>query len=250
MLEYPAFTRNKGLRMAEFPSGDNPYPSLIKQCVEAAQSALKGGVRLMELEFPPVKGKLDVSLGETLDANRGFAREITRSFSSQYGKALWLIFPDAQEAELARKVYGQTTFRVTDIKDAAISRASDNECKLQIVVNPGFNIDEWINLEKVDKGCPMIVLNGGFDKLRGGYYPRLFYPGLYSVKERYLQKFEPIYYLKPLAGGWIFRKYPEDWQLLFEAKGTKPITIESFETRPEFNYASSKLKKYVYDVIK
>lgn len=50
-------------------------------------------------------------------------------------------------------------------------------------------------------------------KLRGGYYPRIFYPGLYNATERFLKKFETIYYLKALPGGWIFRKAPEDWQV-------------------------------------
>jgi hypothetical protein len=45
-----------------------------------------------------------------------------------------------------------------------------------------------------------------------GYYPRIFYPGLYNVKERMLKNFEPVFYLKPAQGGFIFRKYPEEWQ--------------------------------------
>lgn len=47
-----------------------------------------------------------------------------------------------------------------------------------------------------------------------GYYPRIFFPGLYNAKERFLKKFETVYYLKALPGGWIFRKAPEDWQVI------------------------------------
>lgn len=49
-------------------------------------------------------------------------------------------------------------------------------------------------------------------QLRGGYYPRIFYPGLYNATQRFLKNFETVYYLKAVPGGWIFRKAPEDWQ--------------------------------------
>jgi hypothetical protein len=38
------------------------------------------------------------------------------------------------------------------------------------------------------------------------YYPAIFYPELARVKGRYLKLFEPVYYLKPLPNGLIFRK--------------------------------------------
>lgn len=50
-------------------------------------------------------------------------------------------------------------------------------------------------------------------QLRGGYYPRIFFPGLYNAKERFLKNFETVYYLKALPGGWLFRRAPEDWQV-------------------------------------
>jgi Domain of unknown function (DUF1995) len=28
------------------------------------------------------------------------------------------------------------------------------------------------------------------------------------------QNFESVYYLKAMPGGWLFRKYPEDWQVM------------------------------------
>jgi hypothetical protein len=35
-----------------------------------------------------------------------------------------------------------------------------------------FNIDEFLNLEKIDRGVPTIIINGNLDRVRGGYYPR------------------------------------------------------------------------------
>lgn len=62
-------------------------------------------------------------------------------------------------------------------------------------------------------------------QLRGGYYPRIFYPGLYNAKERFLKNFETMYYLKALPGGWIFRKAPEDWQVNFSCMQASPALL-------------------------
>ncbi|CAN0160461.1 unnamed protein product [Pylaiella littoralis] len=226
------------------PSGKDPYAAVKKQTAEATQDAVTAGIKLIELEFPPVRGKLDISLGETLDANRSFARELARTFSARMGKGLWLVFPDDSEAELAQQTYGGTTFRVVGI-NTAIKDLKDEECQMQIVVNPGFDVNEWILLDQlVRPEVPMVMLNGNLDKLRGGYYPRIFFPALYNAKERFLKKFETVYYLKALPGGWIFRKAPEDWQIVSIAqmekrglRGVESRVLESTPDRPDYNRA-------------
>jgi len=35
-----------------------------------------------------------------------------------------------------------------------------------------FNIDEMLDMEKMDRGVPTIVVNGNLDRVRSGYYPR------------------------------------------------------------------------------
>jgi hypothetical protein len=41
-------------------------------------------------------------------------------------------------------------------------------------------------------GDPIVFINGDSDKVRGGYYPRLFYPGLWAVKQRFLSRFVEV----------------------------------------------------------
>lgn len=238
------------LRMlTELPGsrGQDPYPQIQKLCAKATQDAIKNGVSLIELEFPSVKGKLDVSLGETLDANRNYVRELAKTFSAQMGKALWTVFPDDGEAEIANKVFGRPSFRVTSINQAA-GAPYEGGCKLQIVANPGFNIDEWIKLEAVNEAGtkaaggikpPMIVLNGSLDKIRGGYYPSIFYPGLAKAATKFLKFFEPVFYLKPMTNGWIFRVYPEDWQVILFERGADSEVLMTSATRPEYNKAAA-----------
>eukprot|EP00903_Cladosiphon_okamuranus_P016598 g15311.t1 len=231
--------------LTPIPSGKDPYATVKKQTAAATQEAVNSGVKLIELEFPPVRGKLDISLGETLDANRSFARELARTFAARMGKALWLVFPDDAEAELAKRTYGGTTFRVVGIK-TAINDLKDEECQMQIVVNPGFDVNEWIILDSLARpDVPMVMLNGNLDKLRGGYYPRIFFPGLHNAKERFLKNFETVYYLKALPGGWIFKASGnEDWQIVSIAQSEKggkraveSRVLESTPVRPEYNRA-------------
>ncbi|CAM9991962.1 unnamed protein product, partial [Choristocarpus tenellus] len=89
-------------------------------------------------------------------------------------------------------------------------------------------------------------------KVRGGYYPRIFYPGLHQAKERFLGNFETAYYLKALPGGWLFRKQPDDWQVesaVERGKGggsSMPTVLETSSERPDYNYASSVIKSAAF----
>ena len=64
-------------------------------------------------------------------------------------------------------------------------------------------------------------------QLRGGYYPRIFFPGLYNAKERFFKNFETVYYLKALPGGWLFRRAPEDWQVEMSLNGCFAFLVSS-----------------------
>ena len=51
--------------------------------------------------------------------------------------------------------------------------------KVILAVQPGDGgpLEDWINLEACDTpGSTLVVLNGAFDKLRGGAYPKLIFP--------------------------------------------------------------------------
>lgn len=37
---------------------------------------------------------------------------------------------------------------------------------------PRFNVEEFLDLEKIDRGVPTIIVNGNLDRVRSGYYPR------------------------------------------------------------------------------
>ena len=66
----------------------------------------------------------------------------------------------------------------------------------------------------------MEIINGALDKVRGGFYPAIFFPKLAATVDRFYNKFESVFYLKPFSDkgvyGWLFRVYPEPWQVVWE----------------------------------
>ena len=96
--------------------------------------------------------------GEFLDESRRWTREFIRPFTTK-GQKLWVVFPDGKEATLARSKWGETNFRVMGLKTAK-EAPKEEACELMVIVTPGFNIDEFLDLEKVDRGVPVIIGEG------------------------------------------------------------------------------------------
>lgn len=193
------------------------YTQLCTQAATAVQSALSSNLSLIELQFPPVPNMATAALNQLHDANRSFVRPFLLKFTPRYPpQAVVAVFPDVSEAKLAARVYGKVPFGVAAIPSASDTPQFVRGDGLVVVVNPGFNVDEWIRMELLQGDKPIVAVNADLDKVRGSYYPRLFYPGLWNVKTRFLSRFEPVYYIKQFAGGGtLFRCYPEKWTLLY-----------------------------------
>ena len=148
------------------------------------------------------------------------------------------MFPDHKEASLARRSAGwgdDLPFTLTSIP-GALHAPHDQRPSLIIAVNPGFNIPEWIDLPKLKNGVPMIVVNGNIDRLRNGYYPSFFYPGLAKVTKEFYSNFTPALFLSPVAvggdrfGAWLAKKYDSDWELLVKSVNSRPITYDVIQS--------------------
>lgn len=214
------------------------YTELRTQAVSAVQSALSQGMPLLEVQFPAVSNMATAALNELLDANREFVREFLLSFTPRHPRgAVIAVFPDAGEARLAAKVYGKVPFAVGAIpRDGKTPSYVSGEDGMVTVVNPGFNVDEWMNMELLAGDKPVVAVNADLDKVRGGYYPRLFYPGLFKVKTRFLSRFEAAYYVKQFSnGGTLMRCFPEPWTLFYKsAEGGETRVVWTGEERPDF----------------
>jgi len=208
---------------------------ILRLSKENTIKALNRGERLIEIEFPTTRGN-DPSVSETLDRSRTFAREFLKdSYFTKLGKELWVLMPDAKEANLARQKWGENLpFVLTSIEGALTENAqAASPPRVIVSVSPGFNIDEWINTEKVhDKfsGAAVVTINGNLERLRNGYYPSLFYPGLTQSTNRFYRKFKQALFLNPIAvggdrlGAWLFKGGDEPWQVLVKTRAVGPET--------------------------
>ena len=138
---------------------------------------------------------------------------------------------------------------------------------LALVIQPGNGgpVEDWVNVEKMYDANPettMVVINGALDKVRGGYYPGVFFPKLAQTVDRFYKKFESVFYLKPISDkgvyGWIYRQYPEPWQVVLQTRksdGKGGMLIEdtvvyTSEERPEYNDAVAKLVRANAEIAK
>lgn len=110
-------------------------------------------------------------------------------------------------------------------------------------VNPGFNVSEWFSMQSLSSKF-IVSLNGDLDRIRSGYYPRIFYPKLFKTRTEFLVNFQEVFYLKPLAdGGMLFREYPNNWTLYYKPlNAPKSVVLWQGETRPQFKDIQSLLK--------
>ena len=196
---------------------------------------------------------------------------------------LWLAFPDRKELELAREewpgaAYAKAT--LTTLEDAAevLSGSSDQAWgaafaraaegllgtsnlgskpqtagapapRVVVAVQPGDGgpLEDWLNLERCQPSDGLLVsVNGAFDKLRGGFYPRPLFPKLAECVDRFVVDAEALVVLKNVAdkgrAGWLFRVYPEPWQLFAQGKEAS-LLLETYDDRPAYNDCVATLLK-------
>jgi len=131
--------------------------------------------------------------------------------------------------------------------------------KIHFVCQPGNGgpVEDWVNVEKFHNNAPTdtatVIVNGALDKVRGGYYPSLFFPQLGATVDRFYKKFDSVFYLKPVTDkgvyGWLYRVYPEPWQVVLQTVKTKnngdkyveDTVVYTSEERPTFADAVQKL---------
>jgi hypothetical protein len=106
-----------------------------------------------------------------------------------------------------------------------IIEGENSPATLWLVVQPGNGgpVEDWVNCEKMSAAqpnTPIVIINGALDKVRGGFYPAVFFPKLAQTVDRFYNKFDSVFYIKPFSDkgvyGWLYRVYPEPWQIVWE----------------------------------
>ncbi|MEQ9354772.1 DUF1995 family protein [Coleofasciculus sp. F4-SAH-05] len=198
--------------MAELPQ---TLDEAIAQAREATQAALRDGYTRLQVElvFPEI----------ALQA-QSIAWQFTPIFE-QYGSGLKVLFPDAGAAALARRDWGETPFKVTDIgtSRSPVESRIQPEDEAFLIVSPSA-----VEVSQVEKLCnlagdrPCVLLTPQLEDLKVvgiGYAAR-------QLRERFLSTLTSCYYVQPRDGAALLRVYPGLWQIWLEKENAYQLIAE------------------------
>lgn len=177
----------------------------IAQAKTAVQTALETGCQRVQVELV---------LPEIALRAQAIALQFAQDFS-EYGSGLKVMFPDTGAAALARRDWGETDFKVTDLgsRFTPIETKITDDDQIFIMVAPSA-----VEVGSVEKLCnlagdrPVILLIPQLESVATigiGYAAR-------QLRDRFLSTLETVYYLRPFEGGAIFRVFPSLWQVWIE----------------------------------
>jgi hypothetical protein len=184
------------------PEVPNSLEEAIAQAKEATQLALEAGYGRIQIELV---------IPEIALQAQSLALEFIPLFEA-YLEGLKVIFPDTGAAALARRDWGETTFKVSDLgsRFTPIDSKVTSEDRAFLVVCPSA-----VEVNAVEKLCqlagdrPVVLLIPQLEDVSIvgiGYAAR-------QLRERFLSSLESCYYFRPLEGAVVLRSFPSLWQV-------------------------------------
>ncbi|MEC4984588.1 MAG: DUF1995 family protein [Oscillatoria sp. PMC 1068.18] len=177
----------------------------IAQAKAATTQALNDGqTRLqVELVFPEIALRA-----------QALAQDFIPIFE-QYGSGLKVLFPDTGAAALARRDWGETPYKVSDLGSSRTpieTKVNDEDEAFLLVCPTSVEVSQAEKLANLAGSRPILMLIPQLENVAIvgiGYAAR-------QLRERFLNTIETCYYIRPLEGAAILRSYPSAWQVWLE----------------------------------
>lgn len=190
----------------------------IAQAKIATKEALKSGSGRWQVEL---------AVPEIALQAQALALEFTALFV-EYGAGLKVLFPDTGAAALARRDWGETSFRVSDLgsRFSSVDEKILEEDEAFLLVSPAA-----VEVKAVERLCelagerPVVLLIPQLEDVSIvgiGYAAR-------QLRERFLSTLESCYYFRPLESAVVLRSYPSLWQVWIEGDGGYELIAEEPE---------------------
>lgn len=198
----------------------NTLDDAIAQAQTATQESLAAGYTRLQVEllFPELKPM-------------PVARQYINLFADR-GNTLKVFFTDAGAAALARREWGEVSFQIKSL-DVAGSRQTTS---VEEQVAPEDQVFIFVSPSSVEVNPVEQICNAAGDRPVVLLNPRLEDAGTVGIgyagrqrRTRFLNTFEPCYYLRPLEQAALFRNYPSQWQVWLEQEGTYNLIAEEFQ---------------------
>lgn len=187
----------------------------IAEAIIVTKKALENGSTRLQIELV---------IPEIALQAQSLGLEFTALFQD-YGASLNVIFPDTGAAALARRDWGETDFRISDLgsRYIPIDQKISDEDQAFLVVSPSS-----VEVLSVEKLCdlagdrPVVLLIPQLEDVSIvgiGYAAR-------QIRERFLKTLETSYYFRPLEETLVLRAYPSLWQVYLEKEGVYELIAE------------------------
>ena len=168
--------------------------------------------------------QIELAIPEIALQAQSLGLEFTSLFQD-YGSGLRVIFPDTGAAALARRDWGETDFRISDLgsRYIPVDQKISDEDQAFLLVSPSS-----VEVQSVEKLCnlagdrPVVLLIPQLEDVSIvgiGYAAR-------SLRERFLKTLETSYYFRPLEGAVVLRAYPSLWQVHLENENGYELIAE------------------------
>ena len=195
-------------------------PQNLEEAIAQAKAATK-----QALESSCGRWQVELVVPEIALQAQVLALEFTTLFE-QYGSGLKVLFPDTGSAALARRDWGETSFRVGDLgsRFTAVESQVGKEDEAFLLVSPSA-----VEVKAVESLCelsgdrPVILLIPQLEDVSIvgiGYAAR-------QLRERFLSTLECCYYFRPLEGAIVLRSYPSLWQVWQEKDDDYELIAET-----------------------
>ncbi|XGV96910.1 MAG: DUF1995 family protein [Leptolyngbya sp. BL-A-14] len=194
--------------MVEFPQ---TLDEAIAQAQSATQAALAAGYTRLQI---------DLLLPELKPTP--VAYQYLPLFSNM-GAGLKVFFTDAGAAALARRDWGETPFQILSLDVAGARQTTP----VEELVSPDDELFLFVAPSSVEVSPVEQVCTAAGDRPVVLFAPRLEDIGTVGIgyaarkiRERFLNTFEPCYYLRPFDRSALLRCYPSPWQVWLETDNT------------------------------
>ncbi|MDJ0725655.1 MAG: DUF1995 family protein [Prochloraceae cyanobacterium] len=188
--------------MSQFPQS---LEEAIAQAQVATTEALNSGYQRVQVELV---------IPEIALQAQSLAKQFTILFAS-YGSGLKVLFADTGAAALARRDWGETEFKVSDIgtSRSPVERRMSDDDRLFLVVCPSS-----VEVAQVEKLCnlagdrPVVLLIPQLEDVSIvgiGYAAR-------QLRDRFISTLYSCYYFRPLDSAAVLRCHPSLWQVWLE----------------------------------
>lgn len=216
--EEPAITLPPGKEDAEVEEEDSDLPTDLIDAVRQSSRASaafvgSGGMRaIVELLIPQLQF-LDAegAQAEMWELSRIFLETFMEETGNPRVKA---IFPDTGAAALLKYQWQDATFGFASLSDR---KPVDNEDEVVVMLLPDYQMLEYV--ERIasrlsdDPPRPLIMWNPRLvsEDVGVGFNVR-------KLRRTFLSTFTPVYSMKRLASGAVFRCYPGLWKVFYDDK--------------------------------